>query len=49
MIQAPMDLLVERRPAAVLLATQAVWVVVVLAAARAVQRTADRKLVIQGG
>jgi ABC-2 type transport system permease protein len=49
MIQAPMDLLVERRPAAILLATQAVWVVPVLAAALAVQRVADRKLVIQGG
>jgi ABC-2 type transport system permease protein len=48
-IQAPMDLLVERRPALGVLATQLAWLVVVLAAARLVQRRANRKLVIQGG
>jgi ABC-2 type transport system permease protein len=50
MIQAPMDLLVERADHPyLLLATQAGWAVVMLAVARRVQRRAERKLVVQGG
>lgn len=51
-MQIPLDVLVERDPAPVqagLVAVQAVWAVVVLAACRAVQRRAERRLVIQGG
>lgn len=48
-IQAPMDILVERGPAAPLLAAQAAWAVLALAGARLVQRHAQRKLVVQGG
>lgn len=49
-IQAPMDILVERADHPYLmLATQAFWAVVVLAVGRAVHRRAERKLVVQGG
>lgn len=48
-LQTPMDLLIERRPAGPALAVQLGWLVAVLAAARLVQRRADRKLVVQGG
>lgn len=50
--QAPLDVLVEVDPAprqAGLVAIQAVWTVVMLAACRAVQRRAERRLVVQGG
>jgi len=50
MIQAPMDILVERADHAyVLLAVQAGWAVAMVATARGVQRRAERKLVVQGG
>jgi ABC-2 type transport system permease protein len=46
----PMDILVERTANPYpLLAAQIGWTVVMLGAARAVQRRAERKLVIQGG
>jgi ABC-2 type transport system permease protein len=48
-IQAPLDILVERAPAAPVLVLQAVWVVVLLCACHYVQRRAERRLVIQGG
>jgi ABC-2 type transport system permease protein len=51
-IQIPIDVLVERDPApgqAGLVALQAFWAVVVLAACRVVQRRAERRMVIQGG
>jgi viologen exporter family transport system permease protein len=48
-IQAPMDVLVERRPAGVTLAGQAAWAVLAVAGARLVQRRAERKMVIHGG
>jgi ABC-2 type transport system permease protein len=49
-IQAPMDILVERADHPYLMiATQAFWAVVVLLVGRAVQRRAERKLVVQGG
>jgi ABC-2 type transport system permease protein len=49
-IQAPMDILVERSEHPYLMvATQAVWAVVILSVGRAVQRRAERKLVVQGG
>jgi len=49
-IQAPMDILVERTDHPYpLLAAQAGWAVVMLGAARGVQRVAERKLVVQGG
>lgn len=51
-MQIPLDVLVERdRPAVQvgLVAVQAVWAGLVLAACRAVQRRAERRLVIQGG
>jgi ABC-2 type transport system permease protein len=49
-IQAPMDILVERAGHPYLmLVTQAFWAAVVLAVGRAVQRRAERKLVVQGG
>jgi ABC-2 type transport system permease protein len=52
LIQVPSDVLVERHSLPVTVATvagQAVWVVVMLALARAIQRRAERRLVIQGG
>jgi ABC-2 type transport system permease protein len=48
-IQAPMDVLVERGSAARLIVVQAAWAVAAVAAARAVQRRAERKMVVQGG
>jgi ABC-2 type transport system permease protein len=51
-IQIPIDVLVERDPPPVqagLVAVQACWAVAVLAACRAVQRRAERRMVIQGG
>jgi ABC-2 type transport system permease protein len=50
MIQAPMDILVERADHPYpMLAAQAGWALVMLAAARGVQVRAERKLVVQGG
>lgn len=49
LMQLPMDVLVERHPAAWILPLQVAWAVVVLATCRAVQRRAERRLVIQGG
>lgn len=52
MLQIPTDVFVERDLPAVqtgLVGVQAVWAVVMLAACRAVQRRAERRLVIQGG
>lgn len=51
-LQIPLDVLVERDPAAVqagLVGVQAGWAVLVLAGCRAVQRRGERRLVIQGG
>jgi ABC-2 type transport system permease protein len=49
-IQVPMDILVERTDdPSPLLAAQAVWAMVMVAAARGVQRRAERKMVVQGG
>lgn len=49
MIQIPMDILVERGPVAGPLLRQVAWAVAVLAAARLIQRVAERKMVVQGG
>lgn len=49
LLQAPLDVLVERTPAAPIVAGQLAWLVVVVAVARVTQRRALRKLVIQGG
>ncbi|XVU27268.1 ABC transporter permease [Actinoplanes sp. CA-054009] len=52
LLQTPLDVLVERDGPAVqagLVALQAVWAVIMLAAAHLVQKRAERKLVIQGG
>jgi ABC-2 type transport system permease protein len=52
LLQTPIDVLVERDPPGrqfQLVLLQAVWVVVLLFLARAVQRRAERKLVVQGG
>lgn len=52
MLQIPIDVFVERDPPATqasLVAVQAVWAAVMLAACHAVQRRAERRLVIQGG
>ncbi|WP_407942559.1 ABC transporter permease [Micromonospora globbae] len=52
LLQTPLDVLVERDPAPVqvaLVAVQAGWVVVLLAACRWVQRRAERRLAVQGG
>ncbi|BCB78953.1 ABC-2 family transporter protein [Phytohabitans flavus] len=52
LLQTPLDVVVERDPPVVqagLVALQAVWVVLLLAACDRVQRRAERKLVIQGG
>ena len=52
LMQTPLDIACERvtdARAAGLVAIQLAWVVVILAAARAVQRRAERKLVVQGG
>jgi len=51
-IQLPLDILVERgspEQQVVLLSVQAVWVIVMLAVCRAVQRRGERRLVLQGG
>ena len=48
-IQAPLDILVERTPVAPVLALQVGWAVVLLGACQLVQRRAERRLVIQGG
>lgn len=49
-IQAPMDILVERSAHPYLMvAVQAGWAAVIVAIGRAVQRRAERKLVVQGG
>jgi|SRR5262245_4682837 len=51
-IQLPLDILVERGPLieqAAMLATQAGWVMAILAICRWVQRRAERRLVVQGG
>jgi ABC-2 type transport system permease protein len=52
LIQVPADVLVERRSlpvTAAMVAGQAAWAVIMLTVARAVQRRAERRLVIQGG
>jgi ABC-2 type transport system permease protein len=52
LIQVPADVLIERHSLPVTLAMvagQAAWAVVILTVARAVQRRAERRLVIQGG
>jgi ABC-2 type transport system permease protein len=52
LIQVPADVLIERHPVpttTALVAAQAAWVVIMLTIARAVQRRAERRLVIQGG
>lgn len=52
MLQAPLDVLVERDPAALrcgTVALQAVWAVLMMAGCVVVQRRAERRLVIQGG
>jgi ABC-2 type transport system permease protein len=52
LLQTPLDVLVERDPPArqaALVALQAVWATVLLAACLVVQRRAERKLVVQGG
>lgn len=51
-LQAPLDVLVERDPAPVqfgLVGIQAIWAAVILLACRVVQRRAERRLVVQGG
>jgi ABC-2 type transport system permease protein len=48
MIQAPVDILVERRSAA-LIGGQLVWAAVTLALAGYVQRRGEHRLVVQGG
>lgn len=50
--QIPLDLIVERDPAGIqvgLVGVQALWVAFILSACVAVQRRAERRLVIQGG
>jgi ABC-2 type transport system permease protein len=49
MVQTPMDVLTERGPAGPAIARQLAWAVATLAAARLVQRRAERRLVVQGG
>lgn len=52
MLQAPLDVLVERGTTGSLLglvAGQAAWAAALLVLCRAVQRRAERKLVVQGG
>lgn len=49
LMQAPLDVLVERGSAAALLGGQLAWLVVVFTVARLVQRRALQRLVIQGG
>ncbi len=48
-IQAPVDVAVERRAAFGVLAVQAAWVALLLVLAVTVQRRAERRLVVQGG
>jgi viologen exporter family transport system permease protein len=51
-LQTPLDVLVERDPPVLqagLVALQVVWAAIVLALCAAVQRRAERKLVVQGG
>nr|WP_307804495.1 ABC-2 family transporter protein [Micromonospora echinofusca] len=52
LFQAPLDVLVERDPPGVqagIVAGQLAWAVLLLVACRAVQRRAERRLVVQGG
>ncbi|WP_260191377.1 ABC transporter permease [Actinophytocola gossypii] len=49
LLQAPLDVLVERGPAGPLLAGQLAWLAVTVVLARIVQRRGLRRLVIQGG
>ncbi len=52
LIQVPADVLIERHSLPVTLASvggQAAWAIVMIAVSRAVQRRAERRLVIQGG
>lgn len=52
LLQTPLDVLVERDPwplQVALVAGQAVWAGLMLLACRAVQRRAERRLVVQGG
>lgn len=49
LLQAPLDVLVDRGPTAAMVAGQVVWLLVMVAVARVVQRRALRRLVIQGG
>lgn len=52
MLQTPLDVLVERDAIGIrlgMISVQVVWVVLLLAACLAVQRRAERRLVIQGG
>jgi ABC-2 type transport system permease protein len=49
LMQAPLDVLVERGSAAALIGGQLAWLVVVFTVARVVQRRALKRLVIQGG
>jgi ABC-2 type transport system permease protein len=52
MVQAPLDVLVEREPLGAtvgVVAGQAVWALVLLGACRAVTARAERRLVVQGG
>lgn len=49
LMQAPLDVLVGRGPAALMVAGQLAWLAVVVALARVVQRRALNRLVIQGG
>ncbi|MEV6599330.1 ABC-2 family transporter protein [Actinoplanes sp. NPDC051346] len=52
LLQTPLDVLVERDPTPIqvgLVALQAVWAAALLALAAAVQRRAERRLVVQGG
>jgi ABC-2 type transport system permease protein len=52
LMQTPLDVLVERDPApvqAALVGLQVVWTVLLLAVCSAVQRRAERRLVVQGG
>lgn len=49
LVQVPADLLIERGPAAAMLAHQAGWAIVLLLAGRVVLRRGERTLVVQGG
>lgn len=49
LLQSPIDVFLEHGDPWLLLAHQALWAVLVLAAGRLVQRAGERKLVVQGG